>query len=439
MRPSPDVYLQEISMPHDNRKRTQIQDFLLFLLRLILPRAVREEYLSTLSELAPAAGNLPRRSMNMVLGAYKNQILLAVDSVSIAAHIGGMAYCFSAAGMPGALAIVLGSVLVPLILRTAHAHLWDINGNRWTPTSPWQYSMDSMLDALITMAVVLMCQTLSIMFEPEVAMKTDPLFRGIALGLPLFASMRMAMRPRANWEHMPFQNSNLTAEQIFKRTWLINILWIATCQFIIMTNAKYLPDWIPDHDFLKTFIPMKIFVNWFHVQQNSLIRRDKIETVFGPHWRKKQLARQREILMKGLKKGEPHYAWYIGLQGLLFLYLSIPLARALWPWLAGTASSRDVYDVLFNVVALITLVWTWSYLKEANRAAADAMQQEIDSLDLPICPEWWPRIHKFVTWCRRVADTACARRPRLQPASSLGLYLTAHAEAADSTREGPID
>ena len=37
---------------------------------------------------------------------------------------------------------------------------------------------------------------------------------------------------------------------------------------------------------------------------------------------------------------------------------------------------------LFRVftVALIALLWSWSYLKEANRAASAWLQQEIDSI-----------------------------------------------------------
>src|SRR2546430_2600592 len=116
--------------------------------------------------------------------------------------------------------------------------------------------------------------------------------------MPVLAAMRMAMRPRADW-HVPFQKSDLTAQKIYKRTWWMNLLWIACFQFIIMSNPHFLPGWIPLHDFLSTFIPMKIFINWIQVQQNKLIRRDKIETVFGMHWAKKRQARQREVLMKG--------------------------------------------------------------------------------------------------------------------------------------------
>ena len=32
------------------------------------------------------------------------------------------------------------------------------------------------------------------------------------------------------------------------------------------------------------------------------------------------------------------------------------------------------------------LAWTWNYVKDANRAASDALQQDIDGPDFA----WWP-------------------------------------------------
>ena len=387
-------------MPHDTRKKTQMPRFVESRVEPILPRAVRAEYLASLRHLCLEAGNWPRESIRTVWSAYKDQIRLACDSMAIVMQLAGMAYCFSATGMPIALAIVLLVMLAPLMLRSAYTYLWDINGKQWTPSSSWQYSMDSMGDAVITMVVVLLSQALMLAVAPQLAVKQDPLYRGIALGMPVLAAMRMAMRPRAQWQ-TPFQGSNLTADQIYKRTWWMNILWIACFQGIILSNPDFLPTWIPARDFLSTFIPMKIFVNWIQVQQNKLIRRDKVETVFGVHWRKKQQARQREVLMKGLKKGDPFYVWYIGLQGLLFLYMSIPLAQALWPWLAGTTSNRDVYIVLSKVLILIMMAWSWTYLKEANRAASDAMQQDIDSPDVTIPISTWKRLRRRIAGFRR--------------------------------------
>jgi hypothetical protein len=346
-------------------------------------------------------GDWPRHSIDMVLGAYKNQILLAFDGLTTALLLAGMAYCFSAAALPITLAILLGTALVPLILRGGFTHPFDINGKTYPPSSRWQYAMDSMADSVVTMVMVLFCQSLTLMISPQLAMKPDPLFRGIALGMPVLAAMRMAMRPRAQ-RHAPFRGSNLTAEQIYKRAWWMNILWIAGFQGVILGNPDFLPKWIPLWDFFQTFIPMKAFVVWFRVQQNALIRRDHVETALGMHWKKKDQARQREVLMKGLGKREPLYSSYVGLQVFLFAYLAIPLAWSLWPWLSGDRANRDAYAVLFRVVIWVTLAWSWTYLKDANRAAADAIQQDIDSSRIPEIIKLRTRV---ANWIRHVRNT----------------------------------
>jgi hypothetical protein len=70
------------------------------------------------------------------------------------------------------------------------------------------------------------------------------------------------------------------------------------------------------------------------VQRNALARRDKIETVFTD-WKKKMMARLKETLPQGLRKGEPLYWWYAVLQTLIFVELAAGLLEVLWPWLSG--------------------------------------------------------------------------------------------------------
>ena len=77
----------------------------------------------------------------------------------------------------------------------------------------------------------------------------------------------------------------------------------------------------------------------------------------------------------------------------------IPVATALWPWLAGDVANRDVYDVLFRLVIWISLLWSWDYLKRANRAASDAMQQDIDSPRIPDVTRFRTRV---ANWFRRI-------------------------------------
>jgi hypothetical protein len=61
-----------------------------------------------------------------------------------------------------------------------------------------------------------------------------------------------------------------------------------------------------------------------------------------------------------------------------FLYFAIPLASTLWPWLAGGQTEVSFFRITVNAVNLIVLTWTWNYVKQANRSAADALQQDID-------------------------------------------------------------
>ena len=133
---------------------------------------------------------------------------------------------------------------------------------------------------------------------------------------------------------------------------------------------------------------MQIFHVWFRLQVNGLDRRERIETLFGD-WRQKQLIRRRELLLKGMEKGEPLYKAYVVLEVLFFLYLAIPLATHLWPWLAGGETDKSLFPVFFNLLTWSALLCSWNFLKAVNRAAARAMQQKIDSY--PNLLTWRPR------------------------------------------------
>src|SRR5262249_17354457 len=86
----------------------------------------------------------------------------------------------------------------------------------------------------------------------------------------------------------------------------------------------------------------------------------------------------KEILMKGLRKGEPFYRLYRVLQTVFFLQLATPSAVALWPWLSGRPADGNLFNLGFNLTAFATLLLSWNYGKASNRAAADALQREID-------------------------------------------------------------
>ena len=87
------------------------------------------------------------------------------------------------------------------------------------------------------------------------------------------------------------------------------------------------------------------------------------------------------------------------MQGMLFLYPSIPLATTLWPWLDGRPTDGDPFRVAVNIVTLVTLTWTWNYVKDANRVAADALQRDINTTDWDTPMHvWWGL--RFWRWGR---------------------------------------
>src|ERR1051326_8802245 len=131
-------------MSHDTRKGTQGLRFVPSRMKKAFPRAVRESYFLELQQLCVDIGDWPRQSLSMLLGAYKNQIILGFNGLATALQLAGMAYCFAAAGLPIALVLVLGAALVPLVLLAGFTHPFDINGKPCRPLSRWQYLWDSM-------------------------------------------------------------------------------------------------------------------------------------------------------------------------------------------------------------------------------------------------------------------------------------------------------
>jgi hypothetical protein len=70
---------------------------------------------------------------------------------------------------------------------------------------------------------------------------------------------------------------------------------------------------------------------------------------------------------------------YVLTELLLFAQLAAALAHIVWPWLSGQAPDEGLLRPLFSIVAFGTVVVSWKYVKNSNRAAARALQGEIDA------------------------------------------------------------
>jgi hypothetical protein len=359
-------------MSHEARTRSvETLRFPLSIVEKILPRAIQPKYMSDLREMRGPVRL--KQILLMVVGGYRNQAVLAFDVLSMALYAAGAAYCFAAASFDLPFVIALGSTLGPLLLRTAYTHPFSRDGDTVVLSTP----LDSLGDSVISVVVLLLSQTAMLKISLSLTLPPTMLGRSIFIYFPLMAVLRTVLRPRPD-PRMPFQGSKLTTEQICRRTWCANIVWIFACLWTMVANPHSLPNLLPQSNLLRNFFSMLVFGVWFRLRQNALTRRDYIETLFTD-WEKKKLARHRELLMTDMTEKDPYY-WLDGpLQGVLFIYLAVPLAFAIWPWLSGAETHLDVFGLTFQAVALFTVTLSWTYLKDANRAAAAALEAAIKS------------------------------------------------------------
>ena len=352
-------------MANESGIRVRLRKAMLSIVRMVLPHGVRAEYMYRLEEQCLESGNWVSESASTLAAGYRNQILLAFDVVAVLFTIAGVLYCFSAVELPLALGLIEGATVTAMILRSAFVYPGDRHNRQRGPASQLQYALNSFGDAVVTMVVVLLCQSIAPLFGPSLTAPPDALLHGVVIAVPMLYTFRVMFRPNVQWK-MPFHGFKLTPRKIIWTTWWLNITWIATLWGMMVADPDYLPNWVPEHDFLRTWIPLHIFIVWVRVQQNPLTRRDHIETI-AENWKKKHKARRREMLFKGLKKGEPFYRTYVVTQGLLFLYLAIPLATALWPWVAGRPWEGNLVLVAAKALLLVSLSCTWNVLKDATR------------------------------------------------------------------------
>jgi len=364
--------------------------FLRAIVQKIVPPATREQSMQDLEGLANSDGTWLWKSALVVVSAYALQAIAAFDKGLFVLQIGALAY-FATAAFSWPLLIIVFLIVIVLIFRDAYtqpreASFEDPTAEGETeaevrrerkPRSELQYGQDCGDDAVIVALLALGAEAFMLSFSPTLAPSKIPFVRCALLAIPALGTLRMVFRPRLDLK-MPFDGLKIPADVIFKRTWMLNIMWMMACLGTIMANPDSLPGFVPNHDFFRTFIPIQMFGVWLRLQRNALVYRDYIETLFGS-WKEKKKLRYRETLLKGLGPEEPFYWAYVVFQVLFFLYLTIQLATALWPWLAGGETDVDKWRVIIDISTLVAISCSWNYLKNCNRVAADALKAEAEA------------------------------------------------------------
>jgi hypothetical protein len=96
-------------------------------------------------------------------------------------------------------------------------------------------------------------------------------------------------------------------------------------------------------------------------------------------WKTKKLIRIKEMLPQGIEKGQPFYWFNIGIQVVGFALMAVSLGVGLLPWLHGESRAVRIFQAAARIVGFGVPMVTWKYVKATNRAAARALQKEIDA------------------------------------------------------------
>ena len=343
------------------------------ILEKILPRGIRKEMLDALDE---KRGPLPKRLREaavVLVNAYRVQAVAAFNKYAFLAESGLVVFTFAAASWPAPLRwpllLGLAAILCGLTIRDAYTHL-DPSYGKMPPML--QYYLDSAGDAAAAGVFLFAAETLTLQVSPALAFPGSVLYRGAAVCLPLISTLRLVLRPKPDPE-APLGQQGEPAIALLKRTWRLNLLWMMAFYGLILQNVSDDPN--SKLDMLRGYVPVMTIAIWVVVQRNALARRDNIETVFSD-WKKKMKARLKETLPQGLRKGEPLYWWYVVLQIVIFVELAAGLLEVLWPWLSGKEAGFLRPGIC--LVVFTTTVLSWRYVKASNRAAARAVQAEID-------------------------------------------------------------
>ncbi len=349
--------------------RRQKWEWLRPLFLKVLPQAVATSRVDVLEEYSGPFVQFIRQWAAIVAQAYRKQIA-AFNRYSYAAEIGLVVFVFARASWPAPFGtrhmIALLSILCALALRDVYAH----RNRRLTPIL--RYYLDSAGDAAVAGVFLFFSESFILHVSPSDALPASVLYHGALICLPLISVLRIVLRPKPE-PNSPFKLSEHSAKQLFRMTWRLNVLWMVAFQGLLLQNVCDCPSKL---DELRGSIPALTIMLWIAVQRNCLDRRDKIVTLFTDVV-KQTARRHKATLPAGLKKGEPFYWWYRILEVVIFLELTAGLLEVIWPWLSGEATGF-VRPALV-LVAFVTIVLSWQYVKAANRATAAVLQAVIEA------------------------------------------------------------
>jgi hypothetical protein len=355
-----------------------MKPWLRLILKTILPRGTREQTLKRLTRYRGDSLGLMRQSAYAVVAGYRHYTVQSFNKYLLAAELGVIIFCYGAFTGPTGLFAIIASILIALAFRNAYSH-YELLGPEDEPPPRFRYFVDKSGDAVAMMVVLIGTQTLALKYAPSTAIPWPGLVRGTAICAPLISIVRTALRPMPAPEP-EWKPSRRSAVYIYVRTCVFNVLWILSVYGLIVQDVT--DDHYSVMDWWRGFAPLVTSALIIIGGRNGLIRRDTLTTLFRSP-RKQKLTRFKETLLQPVKPGQPGYWICVTFEYLLFAEVAVSMAAGVWPWLSGQAHQGSFLQVAAHLFAFGMSVVSWRYLKQANYAAADALQKAVDAV--PVC------------------------------------------------------
>jgi hypothetical protein len=200
------------------------------------------------------------------------------------------------------------------------------------------------------------------------------LYRGTMICMPLIGIIRMALRPGRD-PRLPFDTETLSAESIYKRTWLLNGLWVAAFIGIVVMNVTN--ESLNPVDFLRSALILPSFKLLFSLSRRTLGYRTLPMSLFTNVTKHLLNRKKEENVIQEITKGEPNYKWYLAINGVLFVQIVLAVVGQVSPWLAGADPGWT--RPLVALVAFAAPMLSWRIMIAANHEAARAIDAEIEA------------------------------------------------------------
>jgi hypothetical protein len=347
-----------------------MKTLVLALVEGLLPRGIPKTYLQRLREYRGPMWRFLANAGSLLGCTYRAQVFDSFNKYVFTASMALIVYCYGWVAGSKAQALFVVAGMLALTLRDA-----------WTyqdPTHPLQalperrYYIDSAKDAAVVLLSVLASQALMLETSREIALPQTALCRATAIFLPLVAIVRMALRPKPD-PKLPFRKMNLSAESLYRRTWFLNGVWIAVFSGVCAMSTSDVDNnpW----DFLRGALIPSTYGVLFAIQRRTLLQRTFVVTIFT-NVRKLVLGRNRKMLAYELKKGELGWQWYIAIHIVVFAQAVLALVGQLSPWLSGEDPGFTRSAVA--LIGFAATVLSWRYVMASNRAAARAIEEEME-------------------------------------------------------------